>query len=216
MILILSHDCPAPLLDDVVRKCGELGWRCTVSRGSEQTLVTLEGSGDPQALEDAFRAHAEVDVLPILSAREYRYMRARRRMLAGLAGGLGSLTAIAAGLPIAGFLMPPKGAVRDRNLVRVADHDEVKERSAKKVVLLGRPVILVRMEHDRWFALSAICTHMNICHLDWNEERRQLVCPCHGGAFDVYGNVVQGPPSIPLATFPVERVGDELFVRREG
>ncbi|MBI5362538.1 MAG: Rieske 2Fe-2S domain-containing protein, partial [Planctomycetes bacterium] len=65
-------------------------------------------------------------------------------------------------------------------------------------------------------ALSAICTHINTCQLDWHEDRRQLVCPCHGGAFDVHGNVVQGPPSIPLATFPVERVGDELFVRREG
>lgn len=216
MILILSHDCPAPLLDDVVRECERLGWRCSVSRGSEQTLVTLEGSGDPDKLDAAFRDRPEVDVLPILSHREYRYLRARRRMLAGLAGGLGALTALGAGLPIAGFLMPPKGAVSDRNLVRVAGKDDVKERSGKKVTLLGKPVILVRMERERWFALSAICTHMNICQLDWNEERRELVCPCHGGAFDVYGNVVQGPPSIPLATYPVERVGDELFVRREG
>ncbi|MBK7878297.1 MAG: Rieske 2Fe-2S domain-containing protein [Planctomycetes bacterium] len=216
MILILSHDCPASLLDDVVRECERQGWRCTVSRGTEQTLVTLEGSGDPEQLDAAFRDRPEVDVLPILSQREYRYLRGRRRLLAGLAGGLGALTALGAGLPIAGFLMPPKGAVSDRNLVRVAGREEVKERSGKKVTLLGKPVILVRMERDRWFALSAICTHMNICQLDWHEERRELVCPCHGGAFDVYGNVVQGPPSIPLATYPVERVGDELFVRREG
>lgn len=216
MILILSHDCPQATLDDVVRECERLGWRATVSRGEEQTVVSLEGSGDPEKLDECFRDRADVDVVPILSHREYRYWRARRRLLAGLAGGLGALTAMSAGLPITGFLMPPKGVVSDRNLVRVGKSDDVKERSGKKVTLLGKPVILVRMERDRWFALSAICTHMNICQLDWNEERRELVCPCHGGAFDVYGNVVQGPPSVPLATYPVERVGDELFVRREG
>ncbi|MFO1011630.1 MAG: Rieske 2Fe-2S domain-containing protein [Planctomycetota bacterium] len=216
MILILSHDSPQATLDDVVRECERLGWRATVSRGEEQTVVSLEGSGDPEKLDECFRDRADVDVVPILSHREYRYWRARRRLLAGLAGGLGALTAMSAGLPITGFLMPPKGVVSDRNLVRVGKSDDVKERSGKKVTLLGKPVILVRMERDRWFALSAICTHMNICQLDWNEERRELVCPCHGGAFDVYGNVVQGPPSVPLATYPVERVGDELFVRREG
>lgn len=216
MILILSHDSPQATLDDVVRECERLGWRATVSRGEEQTVVSLEGSGDPEKLDECFRDRSDVDVVPILSHREYRYWRARRRLLAGLAGGLGALTAMSAGLPITGFLMPPKGVVSDRNLVRVGKSDDVKERSGKKVTLLGKPVILVRMERDRWFALSAICTHMNICQLDWNEERRELVCPCHGGAFDVYGNVVQGPPSVPLATYPVERVGDELFVRREG
>lgn len=216
MILILSHDSPQATLDDVVRECERLGWRATVSRGEEQTVVSLEGSGDPEKLDERFRDRSDVDVVPILSHREYRYWRARRRLLAGLAGGLGALTAMSAGLPITGFLMPPKGVVSDRNLVRVGKSDDVKERSGKKVTLLGKPVILVRMERDRWFALSAICTHMNICQLDWNEERRELVCPCHGGAFDVYGNVVQGPPSVPLATYPVERVGDELFVRREG
>ncbi|MBI5365210.1 MAG: hypothetical protein HZA53_18675, partial [Planctomycetes bacterium] len=145
MILILAHDCPQTLLDDVVGRCEKLGWKCAVSRGTEQTLVALEGEGDADALEATFQGHDEVDVLPILSEREYKYLRMRRRMLASLAGGLGALTAIGAGLPITGFLMPPKGVVSDRNLVRVAKHDEVKERSAKKVVLLGKPVILVRL-----------------------------------------------------------------------
>ena len=75
---------------------------------------------------------------------------------------------------------------------------------------------LIRLAGDRWFALSAICTHMQICQLEWDEDRGQLVCPCHGGAFDVYGNVVQGPPSIPLRSYDVERLEDEVYVRREG
>lgn len=215
MILILAHDCPATQLDLVVREAERLGWRCEVSRGSEQTVVSLSGSGDSAALETALRGQSDLDVLPLLSQREYRYLRSRRRLLAGMATGLGALTAVGGGLPVLGFLMPPRGVVSDRNLVRAAAQGEVRERGAKKVVLLGQPVILVHLEHERWFALSAICTHMNTCQLDWVEERRELVCPCHGGAFDLYGNVVQGPPSVPLRSFGVERIGEDVFLRRE-
>jgi Rieske Fe-S protein len=215
MILILARDCTQPLLDEIVGEAERRGWRSEVSRGDEQTVVALSGTGDPQALEDAFRSRPEVDVLPILSYREYRQLRSRRRMLAGLASGLGLLTAVGAGIPVLGFLLPPKGTLADRTLVRAAGKDEIRERSARKVLVLGRPVVLVRLEGDRYFALSAICTHMDICQLDWSEERRQLVCPCHGGAFDLYGNVVQGPPSIPLASYKVEQLGADVFIRGE-
>jgi Rieske Fe-S protein len=215
MILVLDRDAGDALVAEVVLEAERLGWRSEVSKGSEQIVVTLTGSGDPGELEDGFRRRGDVDVLPILSKREYRDLRTRRRMLAGLAGGFGVLTAVGAGIPVLGFLLPPKGTLSDRTLVRAAQEDELHEHAAKKVLVLGRPVVLVRMEGDRYFALSAICTHMDICQLDWNAERRQLVCPCHGGAFDVYGNVVQGPPSIPLASFPVERIGSDLFIRGE-
>ncbi len=215
MILVLAHDCSAAQLEEILRECQSLGWQSEVSRGSEQTIVTLSGSADPALLEERFRKRADVDVLLILSQREYRYLRARRRMLAGMAGGLGVLTALGAGIPVLGFLLPPKGVIPDRDLVRVAAQDEIPERTGRRMTLLGQPVLLVRLENQRWFALSAICTHMNICHLDWNEERRELVCPCHGGAFDVYGNVVQGPPSIPLESYKVELIGPDVFVRRK-
>jgi len=215
VILVLAHDCGEAGLDLVLRDCQSLGWQCEVSRGSEQTIVTLAGDGDPSLLEERFRERSDVDVIPILSQREYRFLRARRRMLAGMAGGLGALTALGAGIPVLGFLLPPKGVLPDSDLVRVAAQAEVEERTGRRMTLLGRPVLLVRLENQRWFALSAICTHMNTCHLDWNEARRELVCPCHGGAFDVHGNVVQGPPSIPLESFQVELIGPDVFVRRK-
>jgi Rieske Fe-S protein len=109
-----------------------------------------------------------------------------------------------------------RGWISDRVMQRAARTDELEEFSAKRLQLLGRPVYLVRLDANRYFALSAVCTHMNICQLEWNEDRRQLVCPCHGGAFDVYGNVVQGPPSIPLRTWPVEQLGEDIFIDRLG
>lgn len=216
MILVLAHDCPDAELDQILRECQSLGWSCEVSRGSEQIVVSLRGGKDAAALEERLGQRPDVDVVPILSHREYRYLRTRRRMLAGMAGGLGALTALSAGIPVLGFLMPPKGVIADRNLVRAAKESEVPEHSGRKVVMLGKPVILVHLEKGRWFALSAICTHMNTCQLDWNQERRELVCPCHGGAFDLYGNVVQGPPSVPLESYTVERIGPDVYVRGKG
>jgi cytochrome b6-f complex iron-sulfur subunit len=216
MILILASDTPAAVLEDIVAEATRRGWRCEVSRGDEQVVVGLSGTGDAAGLESALSSRADIDVLPLLSHREYRLLRSRRRMLTGLVAGFGALTAAAAALPVVGFLLPPKGTLSDRSLVLAASKAELAERTAKKVTVLGKPILLVRLEGDRYFALSAVCTHMDICHLDWSEERREFVCPCHGGAFDVYGNVVKGPPSVPLRSYPIEQLGDELYIRREG
>lgn len=216
MILILASDTPEAKLQEIVGEASQRGWRCEVSRGEEQIVVGLTGDGDAGALEAALSARADIDVLPLLSHREYAFLRSRRKMLTGLVAGFGALTAAAAALPVVGFLLPPKGTLSDRSLVLAASKSELAERSARKVTVLGKPILLVRLEGGRFFALSAVCTHMDICHLDWNEARRELVCPCHGGAFDVYGNVVKGPPSVPLRTYAIEELGDELYIRREG
>jgi Rieske Fe-S protein len=136
-------------------------------------------------------------------------------MMGGLVGGLGLLTAMGAALPVVGFLLPPRGMLSDRNLIPAGKQSDLAEESARAVEVLGHPVLLVRLDGERFYALSAVCTHMNVCRLEWNKERRQLVCPCHGGAFDVYGNVVQGPPSIPLRTYEVDLVGEDVLIRRE-
>ena len=65
---------------------------------------------------------------------------------------------------------------------------------------------------ERYFALSAICTHMEDCQLEWDVERGQIVCPCHGCVFDLYGNVARGPASVPLARVGLERSGERLFL----
>ena len=215
MILILAPDCPPQTLDAILEEVQRLGWTCDVSRGKEQVAVGLSGSGDPRALEDALARRPEVDVLPILSREDYQRGINRRRMMGGLVGGLGLLTAMGAALPVVGFLLPPRGMLSDRNLIPAGKQSDLAEESARAVEVLGHPVLLVRLDGERFYALSAVCTHMNVCRLEWNKERRQLVCPCHGGAFDVYGNVVQGPPSIPLRTYEVDLVGEDVLIRRE-
>lgn len=43
-------------------------------------------------------------------------------------------------------------------------------------------------------ALSADCTHVG-CTVQWNPVEQSWDCPCHGGRYDRYGCVIEGPPT---------------------
>src|SRR5690606_18141343 len=40
-------------------------------------------------------------------------------------------------------------------------------------------------------ALSPVCTHAG-CIVTWNDAEKSWDCPCHGGRYDIYGNVLTG------------------------
>ena len=213
MILVLDAETSSEELERVASRVRALGWIPHASRGPEQVVLALEGAGDAAALERALRG-LEVDVIPILSAREYRLRRWRRKLLTGLASGLGLLTAAGAGLPLVGFLLPPRTTFADAETVPAGSAERLAVGAARTVSFHGHPVLVIRLEPERHVALSAICTHMSACKLGWDPSRRLLVCGCHGCAFDIHGNVVRPPASTPLSSYTVESIGDELFVRR--
>src|SRR5215204_6277352 len=41
--------------------------------------------------------------------------------------------------------------------------------------------------------MSNACTHMG-CPTRWIEEEKEIVCPCHGGLYDINGEHMAGPP----------------------
>jgi Rieske Fe-S protein len=70
------------------------------------------------------------------------------------------------------------------------------------------PIIIVNVGGEIR-AFDAVCTH-EACPLGWNPEQRLIRCPCHGGAYDVSGKVVDGPPPAPLHRLEVA-VGDGMI-----
>ena len=58
-------------------------------------------------------------------------------------------------------------------------------------------VWLVRDAEDNVTAFDTNCTHLE-CPYDWDAKGQMFFCPCHGGVFDVDGEVVAGPPPRPL------------------
>ena len=61
--------------------------------------------------------------------------------------------------------------------------------------------------------MSNICTHLG-CQTHWNADAGYIACPCHGGQFDVHGNVIGGPPPRPLkqVEFKMDE-NDNILVR---
>jgi Rieske Fe-S protein/mono/diheme cytochrome c family protein len=72
----------------------------------------------------------------------------------------------------------------------------------------GRPALLVRVTAAEVVALNRICTH-TACDMApgvtgrWDPDANELICLCHGSRFAVDGQVLQGPATTPLATYPV-------------
>ena len=61
---------------------------------------------------------------------------------------------------------------------------------------------------------SATCTHLG-CQVHWDSGAKRFQCPCHGGAYDVEGRVISGPPPRSLDTLAarVEGADNTVLVR---
>ena len=59
--------------------------------------------------------------------------------------------------------------------------------------------------------MSNACAHMG-CPTRWSEEEKEIVCPCHGGIYDINGEHTGGPPPHGLwrYAFRITEQGDIL------
>jgi thiosulfate dehydrogenase [quinone] large subunit len=95
-------------------------------------------------------------------------------------------------------------------VARVADVDQSGSASftipfdAPAPLPAGDPGIIVRLADGSYVAYDATCTHAG-CPVEWSPADAQLVCPCHGAAFDPAhaGAVLIGPARLPLASLPI-------------
>ncbi|MGD9487251.1 MAG: ubiquinol-cytochrome c reductase iron-sulfur subunit [Calditrichaceae bacterium] len=50
----------------------------------------------------------------------------------------------------------------------------------------------VRTDHQKLRIISKKCTHLG-CTVNFNENSKMFICPCHGSKFDNEGNYLSGP-----------------------
>lgn len=189
------------------------GWAADSSRGDEQVILAIRGPQSSAELDSLLAGRVEADVLPLPTRDGYRRLYLRRRFLSTLVTGLGILTLTGLVLPLAGFLQPPPETIVAPDLVHVPGGEDLAVGEAARVRFHGEPVLVLRLAPERWQAVSATCTYLDECLLEWNAERRQLLCPCHGCAFDAHGNVVHAPAAIPLVRLEVVELGGGIYVQ---
>lgn len=71
--------------------------------------------------------------------------------------------------------------------------------------------VVVANSGGTFIAIAEKCTHQS-CNINYNAGNNNFVCPCHGGTYNLQGNVVSGPPPSPLKVYSVVRNGDVLTV----
>ena len=134
----------------------------------------------------------------------------RRRALATLVNTLAALLSGGLAALLGAFAVEPGGApAAGRRWFRAgAASDLVPNQPIARILSVPsqdgwyrartrQTVFLVRTGERTVRALSATCTHLG-CQVQWDGEGQKFRCPCHGGAYDVEGRVVEGPPPRPL------------------
>ena len=137
----------------------------------------------------------------------------RRRALVILINTATALISGALGALLGAFALRPTAQTGRERWLRAGSVVELKPGTPVARVLsipradgwyrerVRQTVFLVR-DGDHVKALSATCTHLG-CQVRWDSEGKKFRCPCHGGAYDAQGRVVEGPPPRSLDTIDV-------------
>jgi cytochrome b6-f complex iron-sulfur subunit len=136
----------------------------------------------------------------------------RRTFLRYLIRALGLLWAGGLLLAMLSYLqLPSELRTMASQAVEVGPETGLLPGQARLVTGNHRPFWLIRTGRGELTALAAVCTHRH-CVLVWEAESATLKCPCHGGRFDINGNVLDGPPSRPLASLTISIKGGMVYV----
>jgi Rieske Fe-S protein len=73
-------------------------------------------------------------------------------------------------------------------------------------------VYLLKTGDNQVRAMHSTCTHLG-CRTSYDRETRRILCPCHGGVYDLNGQVVAGPPPSPLPQLNARIEDGNVFVQ---
>jgi cytochrome b6-f complex iron-sulfur subunit len=136
-------------------------------------------------------------------------MTNRRAFLQKTLAFLGLTTLASFLYPLFKYFSPPVEEIGAKQLVLAKR--EILLGEAKEIVFNNTPGVVINRLDRGYIALSRVCTHLG-CLVDYQKDKKRLLCPCHAGVYDLAGNVVSGPPPRPLPKFPLKVEGDSIII----
>ena len=98
-------------------------------------------------------------------------------------------------------------------LTRLCAKSEVLIDRALAISVKGYEPLAVCQVDGKFHVIANTCSHGHALLSEGDVEDGQIICPLHGGAFDVCtGKATEAPCTVPIAVYPVVEVGEELFV----
>jgi Rieske Fe-S protein len=148
----------------------------------------------------------------------------RRNFLVRAITAIHAAMAATVAVIVGGATLAPSFSRRDETWLRAAELEQLPENQPVPVTLrvmrsdgysqvIDRTVVyLVRTGNDSVRALQSTCTHLG-CRTSYDRKSKRILCPCHGGVFDVHGNVMDGPPPAPLPSLATKVEGGHVLVQ---
>ncbi len=141
------------------------------------------------------------------------------RVIAGIQAAMGATLAFILG----GAVLAPSFRRRGESWLHAATLDAVRENEPLAVTLrvarqdgyaqvVDRKVIYLVRQGNEVRAMGSTCTHLG-CRTSYDKPNKRIICPCHGGVYDLQGNVVSGPPPAPLPPVATRIDGDQVLVQ---
>ncbi len=124
---------------------------------------------------------------------------------------------------LGGATLAPAFARRSDAWLRAASLDALRDDEPMPVTLrvvrqdgftqvVERTVVYLVKSGEQVRAMHSTCTHLG-CRTSYDRETRRILCPCHGGVYDVRGNVIAGPPPAALPVLSTRVDNDSVLVR---
>jgi menaquinol-cytochrome c reductase iron-sulfur subunit len=73
-------------------------------------------------------------------------------------------------------------------------------------------VYITKDQRNQLSVLTSICPHLG-CTVPWNKEKKQFICPCHGGTFSADGSRISGPSQRGMDTLETSVQDGQLLLR---
>ncbi len=130
-------------------------------------------------------------------------VESRREFLQKLWKGLGVVASIEVIAVFFGFLFSGKKDDQTLNPKQLIEAGNVESFQKNSVtVFRGGRFYLARLLDGGFIALSLRCTHLG-CSINWEEDKKRFICPCHSSSFYINGEVQNPPAPSALDHFPV-------------
>jgi cytochrome b6-f complex iron-sulfur subunit len=136
-------------------------------------------------------------------------MTNRREFLQKVLAILGLTTLASFVYPLTKYFSPPAEEKAAKQLV--FSRKDIAVGDAKEVVFNNTPCVVINRPDKGFVALSRVCTHLG-CLVEYQKDKKRLLCPCHAGTYDLAGSVTSGPPPKPLLQFPLKVEGDSIII----
>jgi len=73
----------------------------------------------------------------------------------------------------------------------------------------------IKMSDDHYMVNLGLCTHLG-CIPSYEKDNASFLCACHGGTYDITGDVTKAPPPRGLDIPPFRIEGNKLVLGEEG